>query len=127
MKASVNRQTSSTLQGEAEIVMAKIPALPRVEIIPLDSANVEIRLHEGIEDTAYRSWKIPRSVATLIAFWWKYRESDSKREKRFTNVVIRMPSSGIIDIKELDTLGHPKPAGWSLPVVVVEALGKKFP
>ena len=107
--------------------MEETPAPPRVEIIPVDSASVEIRLHEGIEDTGYHSWKMARSVATLIALWWKYRESDSEREKRFTNVVIRMPSSGHIDVQELDTLGHPNSVGWSLPVAVVEALGKKFP
>jgi len=122
VKASVILQISSPRQREAEIVMGKTPASTRIEIIPVDSANIEIRLHEGIEATGYHSWKMARSVATLTAFWWKYRGKDSEKEKRFTHLIISMPSSGLVDVKELDALGHPKQAGWSLPVTVVEAL-----
>lgn len=68
------------------------------------------------------------SVATAIASWWRYRgdNGQSEKEKRFTKLVINMPSSGHVDIKELDFLGYPKLAGWSLPVVVMEALTKEL-
>jgi hypothetical protein len=99
----------------------------RVEVIILDPATVELKLYEGIEGKRYRSWKMPRSVATLIAYWWNYQGDYSEKEKRFTNLVISMPSSGHVEVKELDVLGHPKPAGWSLPVAVVKALAKELP
>ena len=98
----------------------------RVEVITLDTNTVELMLYEGMEDKGYRSWEMPRAVATLVAFWWKYREKDSEKEKSFTNLMISMPSSRLVDIKELDALGHTKPAGWSLPVAVVEALAKEL-
>jgi len=99
----------------------------RIEFLIPDAATVELRLYEGIEDQGYLSWKMSRSVAMLIALWWKYRKSDSEKTKRFNNLIISMPSSGLVDIKELDALGHPKQAGWSLPAIVVEALAKKLP
>lgn len=98
----------------------------RIEFLIPDAATVELRLYEGIEDQGYLSWKMSRSVAMLIALWWKYRKSDSEKAKRFTDLIISMPSPGLVDIKELDALGHPKQAGWSLPVSVVEALAKKL-
>src|SRR4030042_5432115 len=111
MPCERNRQSpnkSCLFEREDEIVMRQKPSPPRVEIIPLDSASVEIRLHEGIEDTGYHSWKMPRSVATLVAFWWKYRGKDSEKGKRFTNLIIFMPSPGIVDVKELDQFAHPR-------------------
>jgi len=99
----------------------------RIEILIPDAATVELRLYEGFQDRGYLSWKMSRSVAMLIALWWKYRKGDSERSKRFSNLIISMPSSGLVDIKEVDALGHPKSAGWSLPVSAVEALAKKLP
>ncbi|MFH1742472.1 MAG: hypothetical protein ABIH23_26000 [bacterium] len=107
--------------------MARKTKTSRTELFIPDAATVELRLYEGIEGQGYRSWKMPMSVAILVALWWKYRENDSEKEKRFTNLIISMPSSGLVDIKELDVLGHPRLAGWSLPVAVVEALAKKLP
>lgn len=99
----------------------------QIEILIPDAATLELRLYEGLEDRGYLSWKMSRSVAMLVALWWKYRKSDSERPKRFKNLIISVPSSGFVDVKELDALGHPKQAGWSLPVAVVEALSKNCP
>jgi hypothetical protein len=98
----------------------------RIEFLIPDAATVELRLYEGLDDRGYLSWKMSRPVAMLIALWWKYRKNDSEKAKRFTNLMISMPSSGLVDVKELDALGHPKQAGWSLPVSVVAALAKKL-
>jgi len=100
---------------------------PRIDIFQLDRANIEIRLQEDSAQAGYRSWEMTRFVATLIALWWRYRNRDSEREMRFESLVIRTPSSGHIDVKELDNLGHAKAVGWLLPVAVVEAIGDKFP
>lgn len=99
----------------------------RVEVIVLNSKALELRLYVPEKGKEYHHWKMPWSVATLIAHWWKYREDHSEKEKRFTNLVISMPSSGLVDVYELDTFGHIKPSGWSLPVIVVEALAKELP
>lgn len=99
----------------------------QIEILIPDAATVELRLYEGLEDRGYLSWKMSRPVAMLIAVWWKYRKNDSEKAKGFAKLIISMPSSGLVDVKELDALGHPKQAGWSLPVSVVEALAKKLP
>ena len=99
----------------------------QIEILMPDAVTVELRLYEGLEDRGYLSWKMSRPVAMLIALWWKYRKSDSERAKGLPKLIISMPSSGLVDVKELDALGHPKQAGWSLPVSVVEALAKKLP
>jgi len=99
----------------------------QIEILIPDAATLELRLYEGLEDRGYLSWKMSRSVAMLIALWWKYRKSDSEKAKGLADLIISMPSSGLVDVKELDALGHPKQAGWSLPVSVVEALAKKLP
>jgi len=96
----------------------------RVEIIVLDPNTFELKLYDSMEDKRYRSWKIPMSVATAIASWWQEQGpyGMSREGKRTASVLISMLSSEHVDIKEFDRLGHPKLAGWSLPVVVVEAL-----
>lgn len=94
----------------------------------MDPNTVELKLYDSQEDKRYRSWKIPMPVAEAISYW-RQNMGDQRtlmKSKRLGNVVISMPSSGFVDVKELDVLGHPKLAGWSLPVVVVEALAKKL-
>lgn len=49
-----------------------------------------------------------------------------KKRKDLPALVISMASSGHVEFKELDVLGHPKPAGWPLPVFAVEALTKEL-
>lgn len=100
----------------------------RVEVIVLDPNTVELKLYDSMEDKRYRSWKMPMSVAAAISYWWHNMGAQLTRMERirFGNVVITMPSTGLVDIKELDTLDHPKPLGWSLSVVVVEALTKEL-
>lgn len=94
-------------------------------IFQLDAGNIEIREAEDTGLDGYLSWKIAMSVATLVALWWKYRDRDSEREKRFATLVIQMPSSGHIDVKELDNLGDPKAVGCSLPISLIEAMGDR--
>jgi hypothetical protein len=89
---------------------------------------LELKLYDNREDKRYRRWKMPLSVARVLVFWWRGLEAygRSGKGRRFTSVVIAMSSSKYVDNKELDILGYPKSLGWSLPVVVVEALANKL-
>lgn len=100
----------------------------RVEVIICDSSHVELRLYDTVEDERYRSWKIPLSVATVIASWWHDLQTHGTAGKgqEFPNAVIQMPSSSYVYVKERDSLGRTNMVGWGLPPVVVEALTKEL-
>jgi len=100
----------------------------RVEVIPLGLNSVEINMYEDGEVKRYRSWKLPVTVADCIASWWQEQGAvkTSGIWKSSISVSIPTASSRHIDVKELDALGRSKPAGWSLPMVVVEAMTKEL-
>jgi hypothetical protein len=100
----------------------------RVEVIPIGSNSLEINLYEHGDVKRYRSWKMPVTVAYCITAWWQ--EQGANRTpcvwKSLISINVPSPFSRHIDVKQLDALGRPKPAGWSLPIVVVEALTKEL-
>jgi len=98
----------------------------QIEFVFLNPDIVEVKLYDNITDKSYRSWKMTVTVAGCIASWWQEQISGKTPEKRFRDAVIITHSTNFVDVKELDTLGQPKPIGWSLPIVVVDALVKEM-
>jgi len=100
----------------------------RVKVIPLGLNSVEINVYEDGEVKRYRSWKMPLPVADCIVSWWQEQGAakTSGVWKSSISVSIPAPSSRYIDVRELDAWGRSKPAGWSLPMVVVEAMTKEL-
>ena len=100
----------------------------RVEVIPSGSNSVQINMYEHGDVKRYRSWKMPLPVADCVISWWQEQGAakTSGIWKSSISVSIPAPSSRHIDVRELDALGRSKPAGWSLPMVVVEAMTKEL-
>jgi hypothetical protein len=71
---------------------------------------------------------MPHSIALAIVSWWLNLDSyrNQGEERKFSNALMYMPSPRYVDIKELDSCGHAKPVGWTLPVAVVEATAKEL-
>jgi len=100
----------------------------RVEIIFLNTDTVELKLYESSEDNRYRRWIMNLPVARAIAKWWRDKgaHEPTGKKDRTGSVIISRFSSSHAEVKELDISGHPKHIGWSLPIVVVEALAKEL-
>jgi hypothetical protein len=101
----------------------------RVEVISLGSNSLQISFYEHGDVKRYSSWKMPLPVAAGIVAWWQEQDAAKNQGiwKRSISISIPASSSRHIDVRELDALGRTKPGGWSLPMVVVEAMTKELP
>lgn len=100
----------------------------RIETVLLNPEIVELRLYESSEDSTYRGWKMSLPIAAAVAGWWRNNGAQSPKGKKIKSdiVDITLLSDSHAEIRALDSLGRPKPTGWSLPIIVVEALEKEL-
>ncbi|MGD8765352.1 MAG: hypothetical protein PVG87_23805 [Desulfobacteraceae bacterium] len=90
---------------------------------------MQISFYEHGDVKRYSSWKMPLPVAADIVAWWQEQDSAKNQGIWKSSISISIPASSSrhIDVRELDALVRTKPGGWSLPMVVVEAMTKELP
>jgi len=100
----------------------------RIETAFLNPETVELRFYESSEDSTYRGWKMSLPVASAVADWWRNNGVQFLKGKKIKSdiVDITLLSDSHAEIRALDSLGRPKLTGWSLPIIVVEALEKEL-
>ena len=100
----------------------------RIETVFLNPSTVELKFYESLEDSTYRGWKISLPIAVAVADWWRNNGVQSPKGKKIKSdiVDITLLSATHAEIRALDSLGRPKLTGWSLPIIVVEALEKEL-
>jgi len=100
----------------------------RIETVFFNPETVDLRFYESAEDSTYRGWKMSLPVAAAVADWWRNNGDQSPKGKKVKSdiVDITLLSASHVEIRALDSLGRPKLTGWSLPIIVVEALEKEL-
>lgn len=98
------------------------------EIHPLDENTVELRYLEGPRSVPYRAWTMPIQEAADLVEWWTQegvclRGSHTPiRNHRVGTILISVCSFTTILVRSLDKYGNLKPAGYDIPLAVVEEL-----
>lgn len=98
----------------------------KVEFVNSSDGVLEMRYFDDCKDERYRSWKMPRTVAEELISWQK-RLKQSKDEKfpikeKAKICEFSMNTEKYIEVREFDSSGRYKMAGWSLPKEIVEEL-----
>lgn len=98
----------------------------KVEFENLSDESLEVRYFDDSRDSSYRSWRLPKKVVGELITWWKELKKNKNINfpiKTRTKICkFNMYTEKYIGIREFDTLGRYKLAGWSLPKVVLEEL-----
>ena len=98
----------------------------KVVLINSSDGILEVRYFDDYKDERYRSWKMPKTVAEELIFWWKRLKQNKGKEfpiKEKTKICeFSMNTEKYIEVREFNSLGSYKMIGWSLPKEVVEEL-----
>ena len=98
----------------------------KVEFYNSSDGDLEIRYFDTLQDSFYRSWRLPKDVVKELILWWRKLRKNKNIHfpiKEDTKICeFNMYTEKSIDIREFDSLGRYKTIGWSLPKETVEEL-----